>query len=329
MVNSGYKISIALCTFNGAQHLPAQLNSIAIQHRLPDELVVCDDQSNDDTVEIIKRFARQAPFPVYFDINEENLGTTKNFEKAVALCKGDIITFCDQDDVWREDKLVQIEAVFSASPRVGAVFSDAELVNEDLEPLGHSLWQAINFSRAQQERFVGDRSIEALLKCISLSHGMMMAFRAIYKTAILPFPPRFGHDNWTALIIAGLSDLAFIRQPLIRYRQHQSQQVGPPTRSHWMEKLIGVQATTAAAFYWAQADLFTSACRRVEGLGAAECHREKLALLQAKAKHMLLRANIPNRGWQRWPVVLKELAEFRYHRYSNGVLSAVKDIVLQ
>jgi len=329
MVNSGYKISIALCTFNGAQHLPAQLNSIAIQHRLPDELVVCDDQSNDDTVEIIKGFARQAPFPVYFDINEENLGTTKNFEKAVALCKGDIITFCDQDDVWREDKLVQIEAVFSASPRVGAVFSDAELVNEDLEPLGHSLWQAINFSRAQQERFVGDRSIEALLKCISLSHGMMMAFRAIYKTAILPFPSRFGHDNWTALIIAGLADLAFIRQPLIRYRQHQSQQVGPPTRSHWMEKLIGVQATTAAAFYWAQADLFTSACRRVEGLGAAECHREKLALLQAKAKHMLLRANIPKRGWQRWPVVLKELAEFRYHRYSNGVLSAVKDIVLQ
>ncbi len=329
MINSGYKISIALCTYNGAQHLPAQLDSIATQRRLPDELVVCDDQSNDDTVEIIRRFARRAPFTVYLDINEENLGTTKNFEKAVASCKGDIIAFCDQDDVWRQDKLMQIEAVFFASPRVGAVFSDADLVNENLEPLGRSLWQAINFSRAQQKRFVGHRSIEALLKCISLSHGMMMAFRAIYKTAILPFPAQFGHDNWTALIIAGLSDLAFIRQPLIRYRQHQSQQVGTPTRSRWLEKLTSVEENTAAGLYLAQADLFESACRRVEGLGAAECHREKLALLRAKAKHMLLRASIPKRKWQRLPVVLKELAEFRYHRYSNGVLSAAKDLVLQ
>ncbi|MBA3713256.1 MAG: glycosyltransferase family 2 protein [Pyrinomonadaceae bacterium] len=329
MASSKFKISVALCTYNGARYLAAQLDSIAAQHRLPDEVVICDDRSDDGTVEISKRFARHAPFRVRSHFNERTLGSTKNFEKAVDLCEGDIITFCDQDDVWREDKLAQVEAVFSVSPRAGAVFSDAELVNENLEPLGYSLWQAINFSRARQKRFVGDRSVEAILKCLSLSHGMVMAFRAVYKTAILPFPARFGHDNWTASIIAVMSDLAFIQQPLVKYRQHTSQQVGFPTRSHWKGKLTSVQAT-APASYLTQVDLFTSACRRVEDLGMAELHREKLALLQAKARHMLLRANIPmRRRWQRWPVVLKELAGFRYHRYSNGVLSAAKDLVLQ
>ena len=57
MVNSGYKISIALCTYDDGQHLPAQLDSIATQNRLPDELVACDDKSNDGTVEISNRFA--------------------------------------------------------------------------------------------------------------------------------------------------------------------------------------------------------------------------------------------------------------------------------
>jgi len=329
MVSSKFKISVALCTYNGARHLPAQLDSIATQHRLPDELVICDDRSDDGTVEISKRFAHHAPFRVRFHLNERNLGSTKNFEKAVDLCEGDIIAFCDQDDVWREDKLTHIEAAFSASSRIGAVFSDAELVNENLEPLGYSLWQVINFNRARQKRFVGDRSVEALLKCLSLSHGMTMAFRAVYKTAILPFPTRFGYDNWTASIIAVLSDLAFIHQPLVKYRQHTSQQVGIAIRPHWKEKLTSVQATIPLLFL-TQVDLFTSACQRVEDLGATERYTEKLALLRAKASHMLLRAHIPaTRRWQRWPIVLKELAGFRYHRYSNGVLSAAKDLVLQ
>lgn len=329
MVSSKFKISVALCTYNGAQHLSAQLDSIATQQRLPDEVVICDDRSDDGTVEISKRFARHAPCRVHFHFNQKNLGSTKNFEKAVDLCEGDIIAFCDQDDVWREDKLLRVEAAFSASPQVGAVFSDADLVDENLEFLGYTLWQTINFSRDERKRFVGARSVEALLKCLPPAHGMTMAFRADYKTAILPFPSRFSHDSWTGLVIAVLSEIAFIPAPLIKYRQHRNQQVGLSSRRSWHERLTRGQAA-AAASHLAEADLFTSACQRVHDFGAAERDQEKLALLQAKAKHMLLRARIPaKRRWQRWPLVFKELAGFRYHRYSDGVLSAAKDIVLQ
>ncbi|MCA1556539.1 MAG: glycosyltransferase, partial [Acidobacteria bacterium] len=85
------KFSIALCTYNGARYLPAQLDSIAAQTLLPDELVICDDCSTDETRDVITSFAARAPFAVRLYVNEVNLGSTKNFEQAISLCTGDII----------------------------------------------------------------------------------------------------------------------------------------------------------------------------------------------------------------------------------------------
>src|SRR5467141_2319930 len=124
-------ISVAMCTYNGARFLPEQLESMAAQTRLPGELVVCDDRSTDESVEIVRNFARAAPFPVRLEMNEENLGSTKNFEKAIELCQGEIIALADQDDVWRPEKLSCIAGVLEPDDRIGAIFSDAELIDED------------------------------------------------------------------------------------------------------------------------------------------------------------------------------------------------------
>ena len=102
-------ISVAMCTYNGEKYLREQLESIALQTRLPAELVICDDRSTDSTSEIIRNFADSAPFPVRFNLNPVNLGgatkgITKNFEQASRLCTGDLIAFCDQDDVWLPKK---------------------------------------------------------------------------------------------------------------------------------------------------------------------------------------------------------------------------------
>src|SRR5215207_2518174 len=99
------RISIALCTYNGEQYLQQQLDSFVAQSRPPDELVVCDDRSTDRTVPIVEDFAKRAPFRVELVINETNLGSTRNFEKAIGLCTGDIIFLADQDDVWLPEKL--------------------------------------------------------------------------------------------------------------------------------------------------------------------------------------------------------------------------------
>src|SRR5580704_19315016 len=94
----GQRVSVALCTCNGGRFLAEQLQSIASQTRLPQELVICDDASTDDTVSMIQGFSRTAPFPVKLFQNAERPGPAKNFDKAIRLCEGEIIFLCDQDD---------------------------------------------------------------------------------------------------------------------------------------------------------------------------------------------------------------------------------------
>jgi glycosyltransferase involved in cell wall biosynthesis len=98
------KVSVALATYNGEKYLSEQLESLARQITLPDELVVADDGSGDHTCEIIEDFRMHAPFPVHV-ISGQHLGYVSNFFRAIAACRGEVIALCDQDDIWRPEKL--------------------------------------------------------------------------------------------------------------------------------------------------------------------------------------------------------------------------------
>ena len=315
-------VSVALCTYNGAWYLQEQLDSMASQTRLPDELVVCDDRSTDNTLKIIETFAAEARFPVRLYVNEKNLGSTKNFERVIGLCAGDVIVLSDQDDVWRPEKLTRIEEAFSASPTVEMVFSDAEVVDEHLRPLGYSLWQSVGFSRDEQERVARGRAFEVLLKR-AVATGATMAFRARLKNMVLPIPDGWIHDGWIALLAAALSDVASIRDPLIQYRQHPNNQIGGVKRN------LGEQLDRARRGdpgVHARADRFAEAYDRISKSIDAPYKREVLTELEAKIGHLRTRESLTEPSPLRLPKVLRELAGLRYHRYSNGLSSAAKDL---
>ncbi len=99
-----------MCTFNGEKYLREQLESIGRQTRQPFELVVRDDGSTDSTLAMLEEFARHCGFPVRLSRNERNLHFTGNYLKAASECAGDCVVFCDQDDIWEETKLEEIEA---------------------------------------------------------------------------------------------------------------------------------------------------------------------------------------------------------------------------
>ncbi len=80
------------------------------------------DRSSDSTIEIVKSFACKVSFPVHLHLNQENLGTIKNFEKAISLCTGDIIAQSDQDDVWKPNKIEKILTAFAENIGAGYVF---------------------------------------------------------------------------------------------------------------------------------------------------------------------------------------------------------------
>lgn len=129
-------ISVALTTCNGQRFLLDQLESIANQTHLPDEVVIADDLSTDGTVSIIRRFSVGAPFPVKLRSNPARLGWARNFVQVAERCSGDLIAFCDQDDVWLPNKLERCLAEFSASD-IYLVYHDALTVDAQLVPYGH------------------------------------------------------------------------------------------------------------------------------------------------------------------------------------------------
>src|SRR5690348_15252804 len=98
-------VSVAMATYNGANHIRRQLNSLAAQTLSCSELIISDDNSTDATLEIIRSFAADAPFPVQIHRNDARIGYRANFMKVASLCRSDLIAFCDQDDFWRPTKI--------------------------------------------------------------------------------------------------------------------------------------------------------------------------------------------------------------------------------
>ena len=218
-------ISVAMCTYNGEKYLQEQLDSIANQSRLPDELIVCDDNSSDQSVSILERFSGSASFPVKIFKNQTNIGSTKNFEKAIRLCAGDIIVLSDQDDTWNHDKLKLMEEAFSASAQVGAVFSDGDVVDENLSFLGYTLWDKFYFGKKLRREFLNGNAFQILLNH-SVVTGATVAFRSNLRNKILPISSLWFHDCWIAFLISIISDIKFIDKKLVKYRQHKGQQLG-------------------------------------------------------------------------------------------------------
>jgi glycosyltransferase involved in cell wall biosynthesis len=221
------RISVAMCTYNGERFLHQQLDSIARQTRLPDELVVCDDRSTDRTLAIVREFAASAPCPVRVFENQANLGFAANFEGAIRRCDGDLIALSDQDDVWYPTRLERSEREITEHPRAGLVFSDADLIDEQDRLLGQTIWQRLGFVGERKQALLAGRFI--VLAKHRFVTGATVMFRADLRDRVLPIAAGWVHDEWITLITAAFYDLRPIDQPLIRYRIHGSQQVGSST----------------------------------------------------------------------------------------------------
>ena len=103
------KISLAMTTYNGEKFLREQLESIYSQTRVPDEVIVCDDNSSDGTIQILEEY-RQNKGLIYY-VNKPALGVNSNFYKAISLCTGDYIALSDQDDIWKCDKIKKVKQI--------------------------------------------------------------------------------------------------------------------------------------------------------------------------------------------------------------------------
>ena len=158
-------ISVALATYNGARHLREQLDSLARQTLRPGELVVRDDGSTDDTLAIVEDFARTAPFPVRAQRNAVNLGWGPNFLSAALACRGEVVAFCDQDDLWQPAKLARYAEAIAG--RQAGKQRPHEAVRQDDGPVGQVVRHAVPGDRLGS----GQRADKETVRCIEQRIG--------------------------------------------------------------------------------------------------------------------------------------------------------------
>jgi glycosyltransferase involved in cell wall biosynthesis len=236
MTSNEIKLSVALCTYNGERYLYDQLVSIANQSRKPDELVIFDDCSTDNTNQILDKFAQNCDFPVRIHSQVCNVGSTQNFSDAIEACRGDIIALADQDDVWNHDKLESLERTLNDHPEAVMAYSDADMVDENLQPLGYRLWEAVGLTKRDRQVLGSFSGTDVLIRKFAVT-GMTIAFRRVHVPLVTPIDSSWIHDGWIAFSLASIGPLVGVEKALVSYRQHTAQQVGEKKRSLYQNYL--------------------------------------------------------------------------------------------
>jgi glycosyltransferase involved in cell wall biosynthesis len=316
-------VSIALATYNGDAYLGAQLDSYVMQERLPDELVLSDDASNDRTLEIAREFAGRAPFPVRIVANQYAKGFRGNFRTAVEMATGDFVALSDQDDVWLPAHVARLGEALERERDVLAVSSDSECVDNELKPLGYTIRDSERLSatlRNATMRRGGDQFGLVIRHRAVAGHGM--ALRRSLVPAVVPFPESWFHDQWIFLVGAALGRVAYVPETLSKYRQHSSQSVAAEMKSvvTWAGQMQG-QATSAGE---AEVGRWTELLHRIRERGASEA---AIATLQEKIEFLAFRASVREMpAAARTARTTANLLRGRYHRLGRGFYAYARDL---
>lgn len=318
-------ISVAMCTFNGSRFLKSQLESIAGQSQTPQELIICDDRSSDNTSKIVEEFLRHTRFPVRLVVNTANVGSTKNFEQAIRLCQGQIVALADQDDIWYPNKLERLKQAFLKDGTV-AVFSDAELIDEESKSIGCRLWPTVGFNRREQKAFKKKGALAILIKHPVVT-GACMAFRRDLFDRMTPFPREEIHDQWMSFLLATEGHVEMIGEPLLQYRRHSQQQVGPGPLK--LQGQMSSAKNRGKQFYVSEIERF----RRLQNKLADSSHFRNAKSVNneigRKLVHLERRAFLPAKTMARVPRILHDISDGSYWRYSGGWISVLKDLIVR
>lgn len=200
------KISVCMATYNGEKYIKEQLDSILCQIVENDEVIISDDSSTDNTIEIINAF-NDDRIKIYK--NEKEKGYTRNFENALEKASGDIIFLSDQDDIWIEDKVKKMTEILE---NYDFVVSDNSIVNENLEVINKSHFEVYKTKNGFLTNLLLPRYV-----------GACMAFKKNVLQKSLPFPNNAklsAHDYWISLIAEMYFKSYKLDEQLLLYRRH-------------------------------------------------------------------------------------------------------------
>ena len=325
-------VAVAMGTYNGARFIAEQLASILRQDVLPDEIVLSDDGSTDDTVAIARIALERAEahgIGVTIISGPTRLGVTANFSRAIAACSSEIVVLSDQDDLWRPTRVADVTAAFSDHPDLVLQHADARLVTAAGEPLGATLFESLGIT-AIDRRLINEGQAFGVYLRRNLATGATVAFRRALFDVASPLPAEWVHDEWLAIIAAAVGRVEASENIVIDYRQHGSNEIGvaAPTLRYRLRRMLATSPTRNAA-------LAIRARVLIDRLGTLDgVPREFVTAASAKADFEEARAALPSRRLKRIRAIRRidrqgarlggNYAQFA----SQGRLDMLRDLVM-
>ena len=209
------RISVCMAAYRGEKFIAEQISSILPQLGEEDELLVSDDAPGGETERIVRAFCEKDARICY--MAGPGKGVVRNFEFVLSEAKGDVLFLCDQDDVWRQDKVAAVMHEIGCGADL--VLHDATVTDEALFVTVPSFFM-LHGSRPGLVRNVLRNSYM----------GCCMAFTREVAQRALPFPEDIPmHDQWIGLVAERCGNVCFLPEPLILYRRHGGSVTGKPT----------------------------------------------------------------------------------------------------
>jgi len=200
------KISVAMATYNGGKYIKEQLDSIIKQLDKNDEIIISDDGSTDNTIDIIKSY-NDKRIKLFDGMHD---GVKSNFANAINKCTGEYIFLCDQDDVWLDNKVEVILNIFDKK-KCTCILHDCEIFNSNNNKV--IIPSFMNYRRSKKG------IINNIIRNSYI--GCCMCFKSSIKDKILPIPNNIEmHDQWIGILCEEYGSVEFLKDVLIRYRRH-------------------------------------------------------------------------------------------------------------
>lgn len=322
-------VSVIMPTYNGARFLVETVESLEKQTHPISELVISDDSSNDETLELALNFAKSASFKVNV-VEHIPSGVTANYLNALQYTTGDIVCVADQDDVWLPNKAELVVQAFQQEG-VSLVCHDCLLVDVKLKSLGRTLRGDVGKSVELSRLINSYDDSNNLLRFLKgglplLAHSL--AFKKELKQLLLSKPAAISSwwfEEWLSCIALTQGRLHFVAEQLVQYRQHDSQTSGGFEQAKKYSNQLGPITTNSKYSDRIQKmKCCVTVSKNDSGFQRQNIFADYVLFLQQRDQTLETRLSIKS-----FLVNIGLLLRGRYHRYSNGIKSFGLDLLIQ
>lgn len=277
-------VSVCIAAYNGEKFIEKQLLSIKNQTKKVQEVIICDDNSTDNTVEICQKFIKENCLDGWQVVkNQKNLGYCLNFFGAIEKATGDIIFLCDQDDEWYENKVETMCKTLQSNPEIKVLSSRYDIIDENSQIIENS---GITYLGERFDNSLDFITVESLIGC-SYIRGFATCFRAEVKKYLKPIDVKslLAHDWFINIVGAIIGKSAVLNTKLCKYRYHQNNvSLSDMTRTTFLgdrqKRVDGLKESITAHSYLLSLELLKNDRKNIESFVKFE--EKRLKFLQTK-----------------------------------------------